>query len=333
VKYRQDIAYPAALTQAGDHFWSGVNSVGDFRGIVSSARNAGITASLIPTSLMVELGEWSFNGGPRLFVDSGAFSEVEFGDNGPVVVDEITDDQWRARLAIYTQLATLYGPRILVVAPDRVGCQTTTLARLAQYGSQIAACAALRANIIVPIQKGAAPMSEMWRRACEILNLRTSPIAGIPMKKDATSLDDLAELLDAMPWYEPRLHLLGIGPKSERFATVIECIKARRPNATITSDSVVLRSSVGRPKTKRKKTPPRAITRYQDAARDLGMTTSVDRKTYAIQRQGQDEYEAELDAALAAGWFDVELFDTIEEARAHREATRRDRPAQPSLPF
>lgn len=332
MKYRHDIAYPAELTQANEHFSSGINTAGDFRGIVNSQRNVGITASLIPSSLAAEIPEWCFNGGPKLFVDSGAFSEVEFTATGPIVKNAITHAQWGARLTFYRSIAETYGPRAFLVAPDRVGCQTTTLERIARYAVEIAACAMLRANIIVPVQKGDLPMSEMFRRSWQdALGFRTAPIAGVPMKKDATSLEDLAELVDSLPWYGARIHLLGIGPESKRFASVIRCIKSRRPNCAITSDSVTLRRLVGR--TNGRGGGPRAITRYQDEARASGISASVDVKSYAIQMQGADEYEAELDAALDAGWFDVELFDTIEEARAHREESRRDRKAQRSFPF
>jgi hypothetical protein len=41
---------------------------------------------------------------------------------------------------------------------------------------------------------------------------------------------------------------------------------------------------------------------------------------HALERQGEDEYQHELDRAHAAGWFDTELYDSLEEALAHRAA-------------
>ena len=158
----------------------------------------------------------------------------------------------------------------------------------------------------------------MYRRACEILGLAAAPIAGIPMKKDATSLTDLAELVDSMPWYGARFHLLGLGPESKRFAAAIRCIKSRRPNAVITSDSVTVRRLVGR--TNGRGGGPRALTKYQDEARALGLTDATTVKAYGLGKQGADERSVQLDRAHAAGWFDTELYDSLEEALAHRAA-------------
>lgn len=323
--YRHEIAYPAELVQAGAHFASGVNHPGEIRGLALSGRHAGITASELRTGLLEELDNYThcmF----ELFVDSGAFSEVEFTAEGPRVVAEITDADWAARFEVYERVARTFGRRARVVAPDRVGCQATTLARLERYAARVAAVAALGAQVIVPVQKGALPMSAMFRRACEILNLRTAPIAGVPMKKDATSLEDLAELVASLPWYGARVHLLGLGPESKRFAAAIRTIKRIRPNAEITSDSVTIRRLVGR--TNGRGNGPRALTKAQDEIRAMGVTDTTAIKSGALIRHGFDELDRERDAALAAGWFDVELFDSLEEARADWERCKAERRAR-----
>ncbi len=266
-----------------------------------------------------------------MFVDTGAFSEVKFSKAaGRLVVKKpITDAQWDKRLALAERVAAKFRTRALIVAPDLVGDQVATLARLAKYALRVAACAAHRARIIVPVQKGALPMSEMFRQACAILGLRETPIAGIPMKKDATSLADLAELVDSLPWYGARLHLLGLGPQSDRFAAVIRCIKSRRPNAVITCDSVTVRRLAGRKNGRGG--GPRALTRYQDEARARGLKDGVEVKAYGLMRQGDDARNVELDRAHAAGWFDTELYDTLEEALAHRAAGYPEPAREPAL--
>lgn len=283
-----------------------------------SGRHFGITATEIRSGLLEEVE--MFGGGPtEIFVDSGAFSEVAFNPATErlEIVKLITHRGWLERFELYQRIAGWYGTRARIVAPDCVGNQERTLERLERYAAHVSVCAALRAQIIVPIQKGELPMSEMYRRACRILNLRHAPIAGIPLKKDATSLKDLAELVDSMPWYACRFHLLGLGPESKRYKAVIECIRSRRPNAEITSDSVTIRRLVGRKNGRGG--GPRTLTKYQDLAKAEGCTGS-DVKAYALQKQGRDEYEAELDRAHAAGWFDEELYDSLEEAIAHRAA-------------
>lgn len=303
-----EIAYPAELTQEGEHFASGVNHPGEARGLALSARHIGITAGEIRDGLLEELEIYGGAGSlQRLFVDSRAFSEVEFGPDGPRVVAEITDADWHQRFELYQWAARTYGRRAYLVAPDRVGCQTTTLERLTRYAADVAACAALRAQIIVPVQKGAIAMSAFFAKACAILGLATPPIAGVPMKKDATSLEDLAELVDSLPWYGARIHLLGLGPESKRFAAAVRCIKSRRPNCAITSDSVTIRRLVGR--TNGRGNGPRALTAAQDQARALGVTGAAEIKAAGLIIQGFDELDRERARARAAGWRDVELDD------------------------
>ena len=162
-------------------------------------------------------------------------------------------------------------------------------------------------------------MSTFYKRACAALGLRQTPIAGVPMKKDATSLAQLAELVESLPWYGARIHLLGLGPQSERWDEVIALIKGIRPNASITSDSVTVRRLAGR-----KNGPgggPRVLTRYSDearAAKVAGGTTGV--KAYALGKQGMDELRRERARAHAAGWYDTEIYDSLEQATAHAAA-------------
>lgn len=318
-RWRPSVAFPLDLEQEGQHFASGVNHPGEARGLAASGRHIGITCGEIRSGLLDEL-ELSAGGLLRLFVDSSAFSEVAWNEITMrlEIVKPITDAMWEERFALYMWAAAAFRTRAYVVAPDCVGNQELTLARLTRWAPAVAAVAALRAQIIVPVQKGALPMSQMFARACELLGLRETPIAGIPMKKDATSLEDLAELVDSLPWYGARLHLLGLGPESKRFAAAIRCIKSRRPNATITSDSVTIRRLVGR--TNGRGNGPRPLTRYQDEAKARGYVAPAVVKAYALQKQGNDVRETELDRAHAAGWFDEELYDTLEEAVAHRKA-------------
>lgn len=327
------VAFPTDLEQEGQHFASGVNNPGEIRGFLMSARHVGITFTTARPAVLAELEKFAGPGSlSRVFWDTGAFSEVEFDKKlgRLVVVKPIKDDQWNARFDQAEKIAGWFGPRAYITGPDLVGDQDATLARLAKWAHRVAAVAALRAQIIVPVQKGALPMSEMFRRSCEILGLAETPIAGIPMKKDATSLADLAELVSSMPWYGCRFHLLGMGPRAKKgaYAKAIRCIKSLRPNAVITSDSAMVCGMVGRGGKKAlakanaagKPAPtPRVLTRYQDEARAKGMT-GPDVKAYGLSKQGEDEYQAHLDRAHAAGWFDTELYDTLEEARADRAA-------------
>jgi hypothetical protein len=320
---RPTVAYPRDLDQEDQHFHSGINDKGEVCGIMGSGRHVGITASCMRPGMLRELAIGR-HGLTRLFVDSGAFSEVTFGPYR--VVKAITDEEWQRRFRLYRWSAATFRGRAYLVAPDRVGDQDVTLDRLVRYARDMACCAALGANIIVPVQKGDRAMAWMFQRACAYLVgvPREQIIAGIPMQKDATSIDELRAFCEYLPWFGARIHLLGIGPRAKlgRFWRAVEAIKAVRPNAQITSDSALVPSLVGR--TNGPSGGPRILTALQDEARTLGLK-GHETKRYGLMRQGFAEIDADRIRAEDAGWFDEELFDSVEEARAHRLAVEAER--------
>jgi hypothetical protein len=293
-------AYP--FEQEARHFSSGVNSPGEVRGLYLSGRHVGITATEVRDGLLAEL-ELFAGAAAELFVDSGAFSEVRFGPAGLEVVKPITDADWQERFKLYRWCAATFRTRCRLVAPDRVGDQDVTMDRLGRYAADVQVCAAARCQIIVPVQKGAIAMGAFYRAAQSVLGLpQQQVIAGVPMKKDATSLEDLAELVRSMDGRACRLHLLGIGPASRRWRQAIDTIIEIRPDADITSDSVTIRCMVGR--TNGRGGGPRALTAAQDQARALGLTSSFDVKAHGLITQGFAELDAEKARARALGWRD-----------------------------
>jgi hypothetical protein len=183
--------------------------------------------------------------GARVFVDSGAFSEVGFGPQGPFVAEPISDAEWRKRLALYVTLAEKIGDKLYAVAPDQVAFQAETLERMARYAPEMQKVATLGANVLVPCQKGALPLPEFWAAAKAALGVPESQlVAAIPMKKDATSTEDFAAFLAAAK--PARVHLLGLGPKSDRFEEVVAAAKAASPETELFCDSVLITSLVGR---------------------------------------------------------------------------------------
>jgi hypothetical protein len=312
--YRPAVAYPRELDQEDQHFNSGLNDKGEIRGVMGSGRHVGITASCMRPGMLRELAIGR-HGLTRLFVDSGAFSEVKFGPYR--VVKEISHDEWQRRFQLYRWVSATYRARAYIVAPDRVGDQNVTIERLVRYALDVSFCAAFGANVIVPVQKGAMSMGDFFQLASDILCLRNAPIAGIPMQKDATSIAELRAFCETLPWFGARIHLLGIGPKAKlgRFRRAIEAIKAVRPNCEVTSDSALVPSLVGR--TNGPGGTPRILTKLQDDARKLGFSGSA-AKEYGLMGEGFAKLDADRIRAEEAGWFDEELYDSVEEARAHR---------------
>lgn len=267
-----------------EYFASGSNRRGEIRGLGRCGIAVGVCASEVlaraarplpftPGVLAKHdrgelLDELEAHGGP-VFVDSGAFSEVTFGDRGPEVVRPMHDAQWRRILAFYGVAAQRLGDRVALVTPDRVGCQRTTLERLARYSRDLGHLLAYsRARLLVPVQQGAVPMATFYRQSRAALTSwgGDSPrfdsriVPALPMKKDATALPDLlAFIRDARP---RAVHLLGIGPRSRRWTAVLEAIRSVDADVAISSDSVILRSLVGR--TNGRGGGPRPLTRAMD---------------------------------------------------------------------
>lgn len=288
------------------YFPSGSNHVGEVEGLSRAGENVGVTACNLGGPAEAALLDMRGNAS-LVFVDSGAFSEVAFGPNGPKVVRPISPEQWERRLALYMRLARGLGRQLFAVGPDMVGNQTETLARLHRYAETLREIRAERANVIVPVQKGDAPMSVFYSAAQMVLGFRC--IAGIPMKKDATTIADLREFCGTT---QPRaVHLLGLGPRSPRYWPAVRVIREVSPLTLIYSDSVRIRGMVGREEGK----APRKYTAAQDAARARGATTVAQVKSDGIFAVMYDEGLDRAARALDAGWYDKELFGSWAEAQ------------------
>jgi hypothetical protein len=243
------------------YFASGSNHPGEIVGFAKVGIDVGVAAPDLHSAGVSAIVEAAMVYGARVFVDSGAFSEVGFGPTGPFVAEPISDEEWTKRLALYVTLAEKIGSKLYAVAPDQVAFQAETLARMARYAPEMQKVAALGANVLVPCQKGAMALVDFWAAAKAALGCpESSLVAAVPMKKDATSTADFAEFLAAAK--PARVHLLGLGPKSDRFAEVVAAAKAASPSTELFCDSVLITSLVGR--TNGRGGAPRPLTAMAD---------------------------------------------------------------------
>lgn len=239
-------------------FWSGSNHAGEIAGLALAGEHVGVTAPDLTEDAIRALEQLAGTA-TRVFLDSGAFNEVEFGAQGPQVVRPISDAEWRRRLALYVRLARALGAQLFAVAPDQIGNQDATLARLAQFRAEVDAVRALGANILVPLQGGARPLAEFDAAVCEVLGCADF-VRAVPMKKGATSIDAIAALLAARPI--ARLHLLGLGAQSPKWDETERAIRAAAPAIELYADSCRLKALVGRG------SGVRELTRLQDEIRE-----------------------------------------------------------------
>lgn len=255
-----------------DYFASGSNHRGEIQGFHALGWNVGVAAPELTADAERELHSLAGKG-TKVFVDSGAFSEIGFGPDGPFVKEPITDEEWNKRLALYERLAETLGPQLYAVAPDKVAFQDETLERLEKHAERVKKIREKGANILVPIQKGRRSMAEFDREAQRILG-DDNFVRSIPMKKDATSTEELrAFLAEVKP---ARVHLLGLGPESGRYPEVAKAISEVSPTTVVTLDSVRITAAVGRDG---KGGKPRRLTAAQDRVR-LRMAPQVFNETF-----------------------------------------------------
>lgn len=250
----------ATETEGVTYFPSGSNHPGEILGFADAGMNVGATIVSLRLNALAILGALA-GSATKVFMDSGAFSEVDFPNGVPTIVAEIADADWTARLDRFEELAEVLGANLYAVAPDCVAHQTETLARLERYAPRVRRLRELGANVLVAHQKGELSLVDFNRKAAELLGFDDFVVA-VPMMKDETSLDELGELLSTVR--PAAVHFLGLGPKSPRFDATVEAARAASPSTAILCDSVAITSLVGR--TNGVGGGPRPLTAASDAA-------------------------------------------------------------------
>lgn len=238
------------------YFASGSSRPADIRGFAAVNHPIGVAAPEVSPAAERELIALAGRGLP-VFVDSGAFSEVVFTARGVEVVKEITDADWRVRLALYRRLAVALGPQAYLVAPDRIGDQARTLYLLSRYARELRELSALGARILVPIQKGERSQATFARLARKVLGFDF--VCAIPSKKKATTLEELeAFVREVRP---AAVHLLGLGIKNRLAPQALAILASLVPSCEVSMDSNLIAANVGRGGSR-----PRLLTRCRDRA-------------------------------------------------------------------
>jgi len=196
-----------------------------------------------------------------VFLDSGAFSEVEFGPEGPRTVAPISPEEWTRRLELAEGLAADLGDLLHFVAPDKVGFPGETLGRLSRYRREVRRVAAHGARVLVALQ--GTDKVDFWRKV-KLLDLAPADqlVAALPMKKNATTPD---QVVDFVRRARPRaVHLLGLGAANRKAGPLVDALRAVDPELEITLDSNLIRANVGRKPRVRKLTA--AVDRFLHAS-------------------------------------------------------------------
>jgi hypothetical protein len=229
-------------TEPTSFFASGTNRTGEIKGMAAVGQDIGVAAPEIIGRAPAEAELHALAGTDvNVFVDSGAFSEVEFSAEGVTVVKPITDADWVKILGLYERLADSLHEQVFVVAPDMVGNQDVTLARLATYRDRLAAIVARGARLLVPVQKGALSQAAFAAQVDSVL-AGIAWLPALPCKKAATSAAELGAFLAARPETK-HVHLLGLGVTNREAPTYLAHVA--RAGCTVSMDANWIAANVG----------------------------------------------------------------------------------------
>lgn len=317
---------PDARLDRVTFFASGSNHSGEIRALsYVDGANVGVVADRTvstgyPTA-WAELVRF-VNTGRKLFVDSGAFTEVKFNvppkgqtrlprpalPFGVPFIDKPLDDiaarhptakkgarvkrgHWDTVFRMYREAAAVYGANAYVVAPDCVAHQPESLARLERYASDVGDVWRAGATVLLPVQKGELSMLEFWQRALRALRLDAASIVpAIPMAKDATSYEDLLSFVAAVR--PSRIHLLGIAPdaKDDKFTAALKCIRAIMGDAcAVSCDACLVMRWVG--KANGPGGRPRRLTEQSDFWQEI---LTLDPEALGATEKERDLYETHV---------------------------------------
>ncbi|HEU0078168.1 MAG TPA: hypothetical protein VFQ76_10995, partial [Longimicrobiaceae bacterium] len=261
-------------------FASGANEPGEIRGFLSVGIPVGVSASHLDTSSLDEVLRLAGTRIP-LFLDNGAVSEVSADPTKQaaaghvprpgalLVVKEILPGEWDVRLDFYDVLARALGSQLHAVAPDRVGSQSVTLARLGVHAPRLREVHAAGARVLLPLQRGELSRAAFYREGARLLGF--APVPAFPMhpQKGATlPADVVAFVREVRP---PRLHLLGLGLKNRRTASLLRALADVAPELEVSMDSNLLTATVGRAPDG---TASRPLTAAYDRIRARGIDTA-----------------------------------------------------------
>jgi hypothetical protein len=229
-------AWTAGSVDPSAYFASGLNTAANIRAFGAIGHDVGVAFPELREGGIVALSELA-GSDVQVFVDSGAFSEVKFTAEGPVVVKPLDHAHWLRLLATYKRLAIALGGQLHVVAPDMVGHQAETLERLARYAPELRELEALGARVLVPVQKGAMGQVEFWNAATAILGAGAW-VPALPCKKAATTQSEAVEFCAAVK--PMAIHLLGLGTRNRAAAQFFDGIAKVSPATQVQCDSCML---------------------------------------------------------------------------------------------
>jgi len=235
-----------ALSRA-TYFASGSNRPAEIRGFSEVGHPIGVvvrgwdkktgSATWLSKPAIAELLALGGSGLP-IFIDSGAFSEVDRKLN---VVAPISEEEWERIFDVFEQMARAHGEHAFPVAPDRVGDQAATIRLWKKYAPRVKRLQRLGARVIVPLQRGRKSLKTMFEAATGVFG--SNFVVGLPMMKGAYEPDEVIDFVaEAKP---TAVHLLGMGREAPAAGMLAAGIAEVSPKTELLMDSVLFRRVTG----------------------------------------------------------------------------------------
>jgi len=209
---------------------------GEVRGFGAIGHDVGVTAANVNADIEAEILEL-VGTDVQVFVDSGAFPEFQAelkGKSKPV--------DWPRVIDLYKRLGRALGDQLHVVAPDKIGDQAETLARLERYAEDMRELDAMGVRVLMPVQRGAFKQASFFKRCVDVLGF--APIPALPCQAAATSPKEAEEFVATV---QPVvLHLLGLGPRGRKAKEILSRIASACPITMVQMDSCVVARLAGK---------------------------------------------------------------------------------------
>jgi len=267
---------------------SGASGPSDLMALSKTGFDVGISAAKWAFGLEEVSRVLGEAGQVELFADSGAFSEVSFGPDGPSWPEPITHERWLEIISIYEGLAEQFGRRLLFVGPDKVASQAGTLKRIRRYAKDIKKLTRTGARVIYALQPGPLSAAQFFDKILDIVG--PCFVVGIPSVNAATSTGAVEEFLKARGRYIPQVHFLGLGPTHPRVDELFRLVKQYAPQAKISQDAVIHRVLIG-------KDGPRPITGGQMIANE-----QIDTRYGASDAPFVESWQPSLGFTMPGDW-------------------------------
>jgi len=221
------IAYFASGCQRGEV--AGFAAIGHDVGVAAGSVNADVEGELCALA----------GTDVQAFIDSGAFAEFRAqlkGKSAPV--------KWDKVIALYKRVGAVLGDQLHVVAPDAIGDQGETLARLERYAEDMRELDAMGVRVLMPVQRGTFTQESFYRRCVEVLGFE--PIPALPCRASATSVEEAEQFVAAV---QPTvIHLLGLGPRGHKAKRYLARIAEACAFTMVQMDSCIIAAHAGKTK-------------------------------------------------------------------------------------